>query len=204
MLSTFKGAVIEKRTPLIESLIEKGKTLCSTNPFYENLARIFLFMTGPKGVNINSVSTTDLTVTHTTQALYKLIQDITKTELDFKAYTIFKEYGMRLYYEHLRLLFHHGDSNIDVVMALIGLIKTNYDSDRVVIEPIVDWAETHTEQIQEDYLFLSHSNVDKVDIRSSVEKARYHFESARRLTKEAEEHREKGEKIVLGLLGDEI
>ncbi len=161
------------------SLISLGDALCRENPFYNNLAKIFMYvLTRPATID--------------REALRELVRDMTKNALVFKSYSVFKEFGLNLYREEVRFMFSHGDSDADVVMALIGAIKDKYDKDRSMIEPVIVWAEENKADIESECAKLA---VYDYSGELALEQGDTHESSALSLLQEAEMHSNKAKEL---------
>ena len=80
---------------------EKGKNICDENNFYNTLRLLlkYFFLSSRSEVNIMD-----------------LIRDVSKTEIEFKVFMVYKNYALDIYYSEVKKLF---DSNDEV--------ELNYD-----------------------------------------------------------------------------
>ena len=140
-----------------EDYIFSGQELCSTNIFYNTLRLILRYsLLGSKdGTN-----------------LFDLIKAITTSELDFKTYTVYNEYGLYLYRSEVMYVFHHGSNVDEITYFLVYLIKMNYEKDKEVLEPFISKVEVKSEEIALCYRELKTANKNENRRKSTTEMVR--------------------------------
>ena len=115
-----------------EKLIEDGKIICSHNPFYETLSLLLKYFFCDNTINIMDI-----------------IKDVTKNELEFQTFMIYKNYGLDLYYTHKQYMEDISYDN--TVYFIISLVKNNYDKNRNVISPYIFSIESNKYDVIEKY-----------------------------------------------------
>jgi hypothetical protein len=133
-----------------EKLIEEGKIICSRNPFYETLSLLLKYFFCDNSINIMDI-----------------IKNVTKTELEFQTFMIYKNYALDLYYSHKQYVEDISYDN--TVYFIISLVKNNYDKNRNVISPYVFSIETNKDDIIEKYHYVKsiysvkNENIEKMN-----------------------------------------
>ena len=85
-----------------------------------------------------------------------LLRSITNREDEFKVFMIHKDYAIKLY-ENSLIGVHHILQNR--LYSLIGLIKTNYDRDRNVIQPYINLETSKESETINQYHTIKNSYV---------------------------------------------
>jgi hypothetical protein len=129
----------------IRILIETGKNICETNPFYNTLNLLLkYFFLNNDSINIS-----------------ELIHEVTKSELEFQVFMIYKNYAIDLYFQKKNILNHI--SYDEVIYCLISMIKNNYEQNRNILEPYISSIEMNKNDIIEKYHYIKSSYVIKND-----------------------------------------
>ena len=82
----------------ISEFISKGNEICSSNSFYNTLALVikYYFLSDRSDVN-----------------LMDLMRDVSKSEMEFKTFMVYKNFAVDLYYSHVeKILKEHSDNQI--------------------------------------------------------------------------------------------
>jgi hypothetical protein len=160
-----------------KSLIETGKTICDNNMFFHTLRLVLKYILQgiTKGSNV-----------------LDLVKQITKSEMDFRVYTIYKDYGIYLYTTKINFMFNHGDNIDDVTYALIAEIKTTYDLDHKVLEPYVSKLDFDTEKLNHNYHYMKAIPTQFLETETILKKSLSLLEEADKLEEQAREFRRQG------------
>ena len=126
--------------------IKTGKIICETNPFYNTLNLLLkYFFLNNQSVNIS-----------------ELIQEVTKSELEFQVFMIYKNYAIDLYFQ-MKNIFDNMSSYNDIIYCLISVIKQNYDKNRNILQPYISSIELNKNDIIEKYHYIKSSYTIKTD-----------------------------------------
>lgn len=159
---------------MTEALIQTGKIVCEDNNFFYILRRVlkYILQDITKGSNV-----------------LDLVKEITKSEMDFRVYTIYKDYGLYLYNHKIKFLFHHNDDIDNITYALIGEIKTNYDIDHSVLEPFIIKLDSDTEKLKNNYQYMKAIPSQFLDPEQILRKSINLLEEAEKLEEQARQLR---------------
>jgi hypothetical protein len=134
----------------MKTLINDGKVICSNNPFYETLGLLLKYFFCDNSINIMDI-----------------IRNVTKTELEFQTFMIYKNYALDLYYLNQQYIKDMPYDNI--VYCLISLVKNNYDKNHNVISPYIFSIESNKDEIIERYHYVKsiysvkNENIEKMN-----------------------------------------
>ena len=161
----------------ISEFISKGNEICSSNSFYNTLALVikYYFLSDRSDVN-----------------LMDLMRDVSKSEMEFKTFMVYKNFAVDLYYSHVeKILKEHSDNQIsydNIINIIIYFVKHKYDENRNVLSVYITGM-NHEEMI-EKFNFIKTTYELKKEELSKVTKL---FEAIQ-LLEEANEYEKKAKK----------
>jgi len=106
----------------ISELISKGKEICSSNSFYNTLGLVikYYFLSNRSDLN-----------------LMDLMRDVSKSEMEFKTFMVYKNFAIDLYYSHVeKVITEYSNTEIsydDIINIIIYFVKHKYDENRNVL-----------------------------------------------------------------------
>ena len=164
----------------IDELVKNGKIVCSENSFYETLSLLLKYFFCDNNINIMDI-----------------IRNVTKTELEFQTFMIYKNYALDLFYSNKQYIKDMSYDNI--VYFLIAMVKINYDENHSVISPYISSIETNKDEIIEKYHYVKsiysvkNENIEKFN---NLNKIISLFEEAKEYDKKANECRSNAMKLL--------
>ena len=175
-------------------IIEKGKDICCKNQFYECLKMLlkYYFISG----NYFSSSKSD--------NLLHLMSEISKSEMEYKTFMIYKNFAVDVYTKKLEPKFV-GLSLVDLTYAIIYYVKKIYDEDHNVLKPYIEELNT-TETIESyNYVKLSYT-IEKEQLEKirQIQEIISLLEESDKLEIKAKNMKEKALKMIYQLKNDEI
>ena len=160
---------------------EKGKYICGKNNFYSTLRLLlkFFFLSGRSEVNIMD-----------------LIRDVSKTEMEFKVFMVYKNYALDIYYSEVKESYENSREKEfnydDITFYIIYLVKTKYDDDHSVISPYVSGLDN--DDIIEKFNFIKNTykiQKEQFEKMSNLQEAITLLEDSKVLEKKAKFYRER-------------
>ncbi len=170
----------------ISEFISKGKEICSSNSFYNTLALVikYYFLSDRSDVN-----------------LMDLMRDVSKSEMEFKTFMVYKNFAIDLYYSHVeKVLTEHSDSQLsydNIINIIIYFVKNKYDENHNVLSTYITGM-NHEEMIDK-FNFIKTTYELKKEELSKVTKlfdAIKLLEEANAYEKKAKNYRDKALKIL--------
>jgi hypothetical protein len=159
--------------------INDGKIICSTNSFYNTLSLLLRYYF------LNNIDTTSL------------IQDVTKSQIEFQVFMIYKNYAIDLYNNHRKILDNMSYENI--IYYIVSTLKTNYDKDRKVLEPYITSINENKNDIIEKYNYIKSSYLIKTDKISKLNDIISLLEEAKQYEIQSTKCRDKALSLVYDL-----
>jgi len=160
---------------------EKGKNICNENNFYNTLRLLlkYFFLSSRSEVNIMD-----------------LIRDVSKTEIEFKVFMVYKNYALDIYYSEVKKLFDSNDevelNYDDITFYIIYLVKTSYDKDHTVISPYISGMDN--DDIIEKFNFIKNTykiQKDQLEKMSNLQEAITLLENSNVFEKKAKSYRDR-------------
>lgn len=162
----------------VNEIIENGRKICNENPFYNTLSLLLKYY---------FISNTDIN-------LMELIRDVTKSEMEFQVFMVYKNYATDLYLSNLNFFQEKLINFEEITYYLIWLIKDTYDKDRTVISPYVSYLDTNKIDVINNYHMIKTTyTVKQENINNLMEITEIInlLENAKKLEKSAIEEKEK-------------
>jgi hypothetical protein len=118
--------------------IKKGKDICDKNPFYNTLSLLLKYFF----INCNDINILDL------------IRDVTKSEMEFQVFMVYKNYAVDLYFQNKDYFNSEIMSYENIIYFIISLIKENYDINHKVISPYITSIEENKDELIKNYNYI--------------------------------------------------
>ena len=160
---------------------KKGKDIILSNPFYYTLYILLKYSF----------------VKHDDFHVINFVEEITKSENEFKVFMVFKEYALYKYHTNLKELFISTDNIDDIVYIIIYNIKTEYDSNRSVLKPFINTINENENEIIDKFNFIKTHYELKTNIISKFEQiniAINYLEQSKEFEKKAKEFEDQAKK----------
>lgn len=110
----------------INNLIVSGENVYFSNSFYKTLGMLikYYFLINRSDIN-----------------LMDLMRDVSKSELEFKTFMVYKNFAVDLYYSHVQDLLSKNSSldmsYDDIIYIILHYVKTEYDKDHKVLSAYI-------------------------------------------------------------------
>lgn len=170
----------------MKELIKSGQSICETNLFFYILRLVLKYIL--QGINTRGTD------------VFDLVKHITKTEMDFKVYTIYKDFGMSVYNKKVKFMFYHGDDIDEITYVLINEIKTEYDSNHAILEPFISKAEADLNKISYNYQYMKSIPDQVIETETSLKLCLSLLEKAHKLELEASQLHKQSISILKSLV----
>lgn len=170
-------------------LFEKGKTICEENNFYNTLRLLlkYFFLSSRSEINIMN-----------------LIRDVSKTEIEFKVFMVYKNYALDIYYsdvkESLENLKEKEINYDDITFYIIYLVKTKYDEDHSVISSYISGIDN--DDIIEKFNFIKNTykiQKEQLEKMSNLQEVITLLENSKVLEKKAKNYRERALSLLYNI-----
>jgi hypothetical protein len=134
--------------------IKKGKDICDKNPFYNTLSLLLKYFF----INCNDINILDL------------IRDVTKSEIEFQVFMVYKNYAVDLYFQNKDYFNSKIMSYEDIIYSIISLIKENYDINHKVISPYITSIEENKDELIKNYNYIKSTySIKKENLNKVIE-----------------------------------
>lgn len=127
------------------------------------------------------------------------LREITKSEVEFKVFLVYKDYGIHIYHTILKNSINEDDSIDDIVYYIIYNIKTEYDKDRKVLLPFITTINENDSHVLEMFNFIKAGYQFKINTLTKFEqisKAILYLEKSKQLKKDADKYSDMAMKIL--------
>lgn len=162
-------------------IFKKGKNICDENNFYNTLRLLlkYFFLSSRSEVNIMD-----------------LIRDVSKTEMEFKVFMVYKNFALDIYYSDVKTMFDNNDEKEfgydDITFYIIYLVKTKYDNDHSVISPYISGMDN--DDIIEKFNFIKNTykiQKEQLEKMSNLQEAITLLENSKVFEKKAKSYRDR-------------
>ena len=121
------------------------------------------------------------------------LKEITKSEMDFKVFLIYKDYGIHIYQTIIKDFLKEDESIDEIVYNIIYHVKTEYDKDRKVLLPFIENLNENENQVLEMFNFIKAGYQFKIETLTKFEQIKQaisYLEKSKQLKKDADKYSE--------------
>ena len=160
----------------LSKYINEGHTICSNNQFYNSLRLLLRYFFLSNRCDIN---------------LLDLTKNVSKSEMEYKVFMVYKNFALDIYYTELKPLFDESNYD-DIIFGIIYLVKTRYDENHKVLSPYIEGL--NNEETIKNYNFIKSTyTIEKEQIQkiNNITEAIILLEESRLLENKAKEYKDK-------------